>query len=1000
MGRCNEPGAHERRNDELKEYFTDTEPLRRKLEGTALRSKFGKKHIFSIKGTGQVGKSSLLRMFRIFCKEKKIPVALVSAKEVKTQVELLQALKQELAQDEIHLKSFDKRLEQYGKIKNKMELAAAKERREKILEAGRKIAGGGVGAAGKFVPVLEPFKDLASGVMDLLAAVLRKPEDIDLYRNATKRLTDDFIKDLGKKARDRFRIVLMIDAYEQLGGEEVDRWFCDWLRQSPSNALVVVAGREGLGRPEWETWWPGWAVRVWFEELPKMNEQDVLMLVGRYYRVVSDGQEPDSVQVEKIVRWARGNLLAVTTAVRSLVEHSYTDFDDTKPKVLDEVVRFLLEGTPKALQHVLEAAATVRWFNKEVLRALAEPKDVGEAFEELTRWTFVCSAKRGWAIDDSIRGMMNERLRFNDPTHHRDLHERASNFYYRKLLEKTDEHDYASLEDRQKWELERLFHEFQLAEARGLAFFRKAFEEAFFDKRQFDFCRALVNELDGYKLEESSKRWAQYYEGLMAVYLGNDPDRPRRILEELLDKPNLDKELKVSALEYLAAILWFYFLREEGATKQAEQLYKQALALRRSDPNDIAGQARVLIWLGVLHQRTEGTGEGYFKQAQGLCKDLGDECERIQAWAEQEFSISYRMRGRFSESETLIKKSIERFEKLGLKFDKAGSLFNYAMLLIYQGRLIEAEQQLRQRILLYERCPQSRILERAWPLVGEGDIALRRGQYSESVRRFTRVLDMGQKVDDNFVKSLGLGGLAAAHVGEGRWAQAIDEADECLELQRKNKDKFGLGWTLNTKGNALLHENRFQDALECFRKGLQHMREYGSYWGQSKLMLGACQVYFQEGKGDQFNHAAESIRSWADKYGYSDDLARLCFLTGDRIIMRDAKLSGGATNKEALHEAAACFLDAMGQALKHNIYLLDDIKRDIVGSLQSFGASGENEGRSICSAVVSCLIEGWETETRQGKGLVTWERERRAHEDDENTHQETVLEALTGIGPQ
>src|SRR5207245_958320 len=178
------------------------------------------------------------------------------------------------------------------------------------------------------------------------------------------------------------------------------------------------------------------------------------------------------------------------------------------------------------------------------------------------------------------------KAKLEDEAPYQELHERACQFF-----EDRRQSPDTTLEEQEKCKLERLYHEFQLAQARGLKFFRSSFEEAF-RPRQFDFCGALINELTGYDLEENTRWWARYYEGLMAVYLGTDRDRSLQIFEELRSKRILDRELRLSVLEQLASNYWYYYLREEKATDQAESLYKEVLNLRSADPKDKLGQAR------------------------------------------------------------------------------------------------------------------------------------------------------------------------------------------------------------------------------------------------------------------------------------------------------------------------------------------------------------------------------------------------------------------------
>jgi ABC-type transport system involved in cytochrome c biogenesis ATPase subunit len=68
-------------DNDLLSYFTDVEHLRNVFKEYVSSVKLPKRLIV-IHGVGGVGKSSLLRMFRLHCKSEKIPVALASAELV------------------------------------------------------------------------------------------------------------------------------------------------------------------------------------------------------------------------------------------------------------------------------------------------------------------------------------------------------------------------------------------------------------------------------------------------------------------------------------------------------------------------------------------------------------------------------------------------------------------------------------------------------------------------------------------------------------------------------------------------------------------------------------------------------------------------------------------------------------------------------------------------------------------------------------------------------
>jgi hypothetical protein len=97
---------------ELQSYFTDVDYLRelfkRWLAAPALP-----RRMLVIHGVGGVGKSSLLRMFRLHCKGVGVPVALASGDEQKSALEVLTRWADDLKADGVRLPEFDKTFQQY-----------------------------------------------------------------------------------------------------------------------------------------------------------------------------------------------------------------------------------------------------------------------------------------------------------------------------------------------------------------------------------------------------------------------------------------------------------------------------------------------------------------------------------------------------------------------------------------------------------------------------------------------------------------------------------------------------------------------------------------------------------------------------------------------------------------------------------------------------------------------------------------------------------------------
>src|SRR5262249_54457074 len=149
-------------------------------------------------------------------------------------------------------------LDHYRKLRAKVETEALKAGTLQTDAAGQltKAAARGIAAAAATIPVAGSVvaavgPEAIEGVLTMIRATLSQA-DYDFFIDPTKRLTDDYLVDIGRAAKRR-RLVLMIDTFEQMTA--LGDWLRDVVQRLPENAIVVIAGKE---IPEWDREWPGW----------------------------------------------------------------------------------------------------------------------------------------------------------------------------------------------------------------------------------------------------------------------------------------------------------------------------------------------------------------------------------------------------------------------------------------------------------------------------------------------------------------------------------------------------------------------------------------------------------------------------------------------------------------------------------------------------------------------------------------------------------------------
>lgn len=557
---------------ELQTYFTDVEQPRETFKEW-LAAPALPKRLLIIHGVGGVGKSSLMRMFRLHCKSVRVPVALASGDEQKSLLDVLTRWADDLTADGVALPTFQKSLVQYRALYHKAESEASKPKpAEKLTKEAAKTL---VETAASTIPGLGPLLGKLGGIgvealTDWLFSRGFKKPDVDFLLDPAKRLTEDFLTDM-TSAAGKQRLVLILDTFEQM--EALSDWIRILAQRLPPNALLVIAGRT---MPDWDRTWHGWMASAHIEELRPMTEEKIRTLIRRYYATLRGG-EPDPKQVEAIVAFARGLPIVVTSVVQLWVRHPDTvkDFQAIKPYVVADLVDRLMEGVPQRLVPALEAAAIVRWFDQPILRALMKQDNVREAYNELRRFPFVRTRTEGLAMHDAVRELLDENLHVQDAERHRELHERAA-AYFKARLER------ANGEEAQRLAMEQLYHCIRANEETGIRLFQEMAEELA-RYRLVNRLRALLNDVSTYPLEQQDSRlWREYYKAVLLQYELRIRDASESL--ERISNTSNDSKLRAYALCNLGEILAQRHLTvQPGGTDRAAQVIRSSLAATRLD---------------------------------------------------------------------------------------------------------------------------------------------------------------------------------------------------------------------------------------------------------------------------------------------------------------------------------------------------------------------------------------------------------------------------------
>ncbi|MEM7820574.1 MAG: tetratricopeptide repeat protein, partial [Candidatus Aenigmatarchaeota archaeon] len=751
---------------ELQSYFTDVEHLRKLFKDWLAAPELPKRMLI-IHGVGGVGKSSLLRMFRLHAKSVRVPVALASGDEQKSAAEVLIRWADDLAACDVRLPAFSKTLAQYRALLSKVEDEAAKTATTLAKEAAKTVAEVAVGLIPGFGPVLSKLGGMsAEALADWLFSRGFKKPDVDLLLDPAKKLTGDFLADMAKAAG-KWRLVLMLDTFEQIAA--LSDWTREMAQQLPPNVLLVIAGRVV---PDWDRAWPGWMAGARVEELKPMTEADMRELVRRYYATLCGG-EPDPKQVEAIIAFARGLPIVVTSAVQLWVKYGIEDFQIVKPEVVANLVDCLMEGVPKDLVPALEAAAIVRWFDQPILRAVMGQEDVRKEYEELRRFPFVRPRAEGLALHDTVREIMDENLRVQDAGRHRELHERAA-AYFEVQLEK------AKNENQERLLLERVYHRIRVDWQSGIELCVLVVEEA---TRSYalSFGDLLIKELSDAETLRDFSPHIFYAKGLLSLRRNKFEDAVS-LLQKALALQSVPVELKFKATERLA-----YALTLQGELEEALRLYEECVRLSADTQKPLwqisswNGIETVLRRLGYINRAIEALHKSI-----ETCVKIGIVGSFEMAWAQDSLGIALGIVGQWKQAVYHHQQALAIYEALGNNYNAAIALHNMTRINHKQGYAPEKIiANFQQALLTFENVGDERWIRYCKLSITETLIDT--GRLEEAERAIGSI-----KNCDATSEIWGYRLLGSIQQYRGEWDKAITSYTKALRLsehQRRYREK-------------------------------------------------------------------------------------------------------------------------------------------------------------------------------------------------------------------
>jgi hypothetical protein len=211
------------------------------------------------------------------------------------------------------------------------------------------------------------------------------------------------------------RLVVLIDAYERLGG--LDDWLRTWLLpRLPLSSLTVVAGRDPPG-PAWRAD-PGWRDLLRVVALRNLDQETS----RRYLRRCGVAEEMH----DRLVDITHGHPLALSLLADVVVRGGEVTVNALRPDLVGTLVRRFVDVVPVGRQRrALEVCALARVTTEPLLRDTLGVDDASEIFAWLRDLSFVESGPDGVFPHDLARDVLDADLRWRDPQGYKNVFRRV-----------------------------------------------------------------------------------------------------------------------------------------------------------------------------------------------------------------------------------------------------------------------------------------------------------------------------------------------------------------------------------------------------------------------------------------------------------------------------------------------------------------------------------------------------------------------------------------------
>jgi len=759
--------------------------------------------VLVITGMGGIGKTELLKQFQRLAKQRGIPWARIDDTTAEDVPRILDEIARQLASQGLKLEPLTGKLREYARIKAKLP-GPTRAVLTSVAEA--------IGSTTKSVPIV-PSKvaDAAQKVSGEVAGTIYdvlKRTDVELYLDAPRFLTEQYLLSLGKARR---RLALFFDVYERMLG--LDRWVRELAAEvGEQDVWLVIAGQIHLPT----RWSDVRGVRQF--TLGSLTDREAKRFLRR--KGLSDPK-----LIEGIARFSHRIPLALHLAADLALKYDIRDFGRAPQK--QQIVDQLLERTALVADveetRILLACAIPRALSVPLIARLLPDRDATAVMADLRSRPYVVFTHAGVALHDSIREFAYAKLQYENRPLFGGLQE-AAVAYYDAQLSARPEGQRELGADWHRHARERLYHTLHLDEEQGYQFFNGLYWQI--DRRfQFDECLNLVNAFLDFPLSDEHVmnvgRWYKAH----ALFDLNRWEEAKTLLLQVLkgESDPMWRSLTLNELGKTVTML--------NQWDEAQEYLEAATSLKRGF-DDEHGLGITLTRLANVHAFLH-TEQGYeeirlFRKALAIFEKL-DHKYRM-AEVNYRLSFSHRGMGHWDESEQYALAALalceeaEKGEYL-TSYQRACTLDVLAHSHRHQGLFKEAEAYAREALALFRRLDHRYRMADA--LQGLAHVAILRGNLDEAKSRLDEALPIAEGMNDQFTVAIIKKTYGQLDLNQDRLDEAQAAFEGYLEAMIDVQQELRVAQAHHFLGQVFQRRRDWAKAKDHFRASIRY------FYGQS-----------------------------------------------------------------------------------------------------------------------------------------------------------------------